>query len=873
MDLLDTLQQATGTPPAAQPSASTGPGAFDPTKTYGTPAAMLSNLTNQESSGGRNLVNPKTGAMGPYQFLPSTLAMLRNQGVKFDPFDPAQSRAAADWYIQKLKAENGGTYQGALKAYGGFQNADPSQYIDHVMNGVPGFSGGPAPTTPGQTSSGQQAPADTGPQSDLLTTLQTAVQNAQQSAQAAATPAPKAAPQQTSATQQKLNQGLGLDPFSSAVDAAAVRGLSGLAGSVAGLGAGAAKAITTMGDFGAANQAWENTAGKVSNAIEGALTPAGSAGAQQLGQAVADVPGRIIGGAVNAGSNAIGSGAQALGASPATAQKISDLAKFGANAALTIGGTRAMLRGTPEPAQPNPAAEASAAGPQPESAPQPGGISPEAAAKPRYVPNGDGTFTQVSPGMQAAAPSNVSVPAAAANLPTVSGKASDLFPSPDKSPTVSGPLPEADQAARLSVVRALGLDRVRDSVLTGDPQQAGVEYQNAKVSSPIGDVTRATIADEQNAIRNYADGVNDMTGRDPTLDAEGVGQKILAPLQKMSEWFDNQAGNLYTQARAQAGNVPLAETPALTNLLGDLDLRDRMAAAPDRQALYNAVQNRFARFSDLAEQTPAEQGTAPRTIENAENFRQWLNAVGRDNPQSGQFISQVKQALDTDVASAGGQGLFDQARSMWQQRQQMLADPGQLSKLLGDQDGTGLNRNVPMEKVGQRVVGMDGANFRNLLGSLTKIEQMAPELAPDVQGSLAEIRGQAARQLTDAGGKTEYWNASQFSKTAQSMAPKLKLIFNGDEMGALRTLNEAGRIIRQPGAYPGAAAQHINMFRSGIATALPYAANAVGHAVGGTVGGFAGQLAGNRLSSLARAGGESKAAAALAKRYSKNVNP
>ncbi|MCP3709722.1 transglycosylase SLT domain-containing protein [Paraburkholderia sp. CNPSo 3274] len=871
MDLLDTLQQATGTTPSAQPSASPGAAAFDPTKSYGTPAAMLNKLTNQESSGGKNLVNPTTGAMGPYQFTPGTLAMLRNQGVKFDPFDPAQSRAAADWYIQKLKAQNGGTYQGALKAYGGFQNADPSQYIDHVMNGVPGFSGGPAPTTPGQTSSGQQAPADTGPQSDLLATLQTAAQNAQ----AAATPAAKAAPLQTSATHQKLNQGLGLDPISSAVDAAAVRGLSGLAGSVAGLGAGAAKAVTTMGDFSAANQAWENTAGKVSNAIEGALTPAGSAGAQQLGQAVADVPGRIIGGAVNAGSNAIGSGAQALGASPQTAQKISNLAKFGANAALTIGGTRAMLRGTPEPAQPAPAAESTAAGgPQPEAAAPAAGISPEAAAKPRYVANGDGTFTQVSPGMQTPPASpDAGVPMAAANLPAVSGKAIDLFPSPDKSPTVSGPLPQADQAARLDVVRALGLDRVRDSVLSGDPQQAGVEYQNAKVSSPIGDVTRATIADEQNAIRNYADGVNDMTGRDPMLDAEGVGTKILAPLQKMSDWFDNQAGNLYQQAREQAGNVPLAETPALTNLLGDLDLRDRMSASPDRQALYNAVQNRFARFSDLAEQTPAEQGAAPRTIENAENFRQWLNAVGRDNPQSGQFISQVKQALDTDVGAAGGQGLFDQARSMWQQRQQMLADPGQISKLLGDQDGTGLNRNVPMEKVGQRVVGMDGANFRNLLGSLTKIEQMAPELAPDVQGSLAEIRGQAARQLTDAGGKTEYWNANQFSKTAQSMAPKLKLIFNGNEMGALRTLNEAGRIIRQPGSYPGAAAQHINMLRSGIATALPYAANAVGHAVGGTVGGFAGQIAGNRLSSLARAGGESKSAAALAKRYSKNVNP
>ncbi|WP_233854125.1 lytic transglycosylase domain-containing protein [Paraburkholderia sp. HD33-4] len=193
-DLLATLSQATGAqmPQSAAPS---GPGAFDPSKSYGTPSQMLDNLANQESSGGKNLVNKQTGAMGPYQFLPQTIADLRQQGVKFDPFDPQQSRAAADWYLQKLKAQNGGSYDGALKAYGGFVHADPSQYINHVENGVPGFSGGPAPTTPGQSYSGQQAPADSGPKSDLLDTLQSAMSGAP-AAPAAKPVQPTAAPQQ-----------------------------------------------------------------------------------------------------------------------------------------------------------------------------------------------------------------------------------------------------------------------------------------------------------------------------------------------------------------------------------------------------------------------------------------------------------------------------------------------------------------------------------------------------------------------------------------------------------------------------------------------------------------------------------------------------
>lgn len=895
-DLVSTLQ---GTAPPAQPSAAPTPQqtGFDPSKSYGTPPQLLNNLIHTESSGNSYAVNKDTGAMGPYQFMPSTLAMLSKQGIKFDPFDPTQARNAADYYIQQLKQQNGGTYEGALKAYGGFVTKDPSKYVASVMQGVP-----PAPTIPGQSNSGQQPQGYSGPTSDLFSTLQTGAQQAQNAPQQAPqVPAQQPASKpQPSAQRQAAASAFGLDPISSAVDAAAVRGLSGLAGGVAGLGAGALKALTTGGDWAAANQAWNQTSGKVGGAIESALTPAGNTTAQGVGQAVANVPGEVIGAGVNAGSNAVGAGAQGLGASPETARKISELTKFGANAALTIAGVRGMTRGVPESATAPAAGEAApdaAAAPQPGAQPQPAQGAQSATGmgatpKPRYRPNGDGTFSQVSPtqaapqapAMQAPAAAPTSVPTAPpsapvnpvpiASLPAVSGKSSELFPLPDKTPTVAGPLPAAAQAQNRAVINALGLDSVRDSVITGDAKQSGIEYENAKDGGPIGDVMSRTIAGEQNAIRNYAQSINDMTGRDPSLDPEGVGRKILAPFQKIGDWFDKQAGNLYSQARQAAGNVPLAETPELTAKLGDLDLRDRMSASPAGQTIYNAVQSRFARFTGLADQAGEEGAAAApaRTIDNAENFRQWLNAVGRDQPQFGNFIGQVKQALDTDVAAAGGQGLFNQARSMWAQRQQMLSDPAQLAKVIGDGDGD-LNRSIPLDKVGQRVVGMDTPNFRNTLSSLTKIEQLAPELAPDVQGALAEIRGQAAKQLTDAGGKNQYWNANQFSTTAQGMAPKLKLVFNNNEMGALRTLNEAGRVIRQPGPYPGAAAQHGNFFRSGIATALPYVANAAGHAVGGTVGGFAGQLGGNRLASLVRSSGESAAATKLAKRYRTNVSP
>ena len=85
---------------------------FDAKKSYGTPAKLL-NLNLQESSGNPYAINPDTKAMGHYQFLPDTAAALNKQGIKFNPFNPEESRAAADYQIQQLVKQNGGDYRKA----------------------------------------------------------------------------------------------------------------------------------------------------------------------------------------------------------------------------------------------------------------------------------------------------------------------------------------------------------------------------------------------------------------------------------------------------------------------------------------------------------------------------------------------------------------------------------------------------------------------------------------------------------------------------------------------------------------------------------------------------------------------------------------
>ncbi len=108
---------------------------------FGTPSTILNGLRQVESGGANGdpyAVNAKTGAMGPYQFTPSTIAMLAKQGIRFDPFDPDQSRNAADYYMAQLLKQSGGDYSKALAAYGGFKNADASKYIAQVESGGSG---------------------------------------------------------------------------------------------------------------------------------------------------------------------------------------------------------------------------------------------------------------------------------------------------------------------------------------------------------------------------------------------------------------------------------------------------------------------------------------------------------------------------------------------------------------------------------------------------------------------------------------------------------------------------------------------------------------------------------------------------------------
>jgi soluble lytic murein transglycosylase-like protein len=111
-----------------------------------TPALLDAVAQAEDASGDPRVVNPKSGAVGKYQILPSTAAMF---GVpRAALFDPTVSRNLAGLYLTKLARQYGNLPQ-ALAVYHGEAGADkgysaPSSYVRGILNRIgatPAYAG------------------------------------------------------------------------------------------------------------------------------------------------------------------------------------------------------------------------------------------------------------------------------------------------------------------------------------------------------------------------------------------------------------------------------------------------------------------------------------------------------------------------------------------------------------------------------------------------------------------------------------------------------------------------------------------------------------------------------------------------------------
>jgi hypothetical protein len=814
-DLLSTISQATGAPvpQAAAPAAPAGAGAFDPTKSYGTPPQMLDNLQHTESSGNPYAVNDKTGAMGPYQFTPSTLAMLRKQGVNFDPFDPQQARNAADWYLQTLKGQNGGTYEGALKAYGGFVTKDPSQYIGKVMAGVP--------TIPGQSNSGQQPAPDSGPTSDLFDTLQSAI----------SAPASKAAP--APQPSQPAETPLARLGHTAAGFADTVLGVPGQMAQQADYAVRRAFQQTPQqaeqaaaGDFGASTH-------PIGNAFGVTNTPGYQGEATQRAQAA-------IGDKVGQGVQAV---ANATGAAP------QDVANMAGSAALLVpGAAKAVGRFAGDAAVATAADDVAARAAAPANPTGP-------AMQPRPMVGGGSASTNLNP------------------YPQLTGEDASrgAFPQVKLSKVAQDVTPE-EQAVRANIANQIMGDNagaVRTGVITGNENTLRDEYAAAKTpnQTPATQAVRTQIANEQQALADYAEQRVNATGASQSITTNEERGRIINDAlygqdDSLTSYLKGAKQQIYDQARTTAGDNPIT-TNHVDTLFSDpqfqagVRLRGNESALAGAQDLIN-----LARTTGFRDPVTGEM-YAPGSVAAWDAVRKSINSNW--SPANASTIRAVNGAIDQDIAATGGQEMYKLGDRIHQVEKTLLDSKG-IGSVLGEYDQNGIKTGPSLENIPSKLNSLPLDQWQHIHDTLDDLSRGQirgapdgmPPVPPEVQQAAAQARaemdGALARSVYEAGAsKAGVWNQNSVNKVLNSsVGQKIMRNFSPDEVQAFHTLNYGGQIMPGVHSYEGAGNQLSRLQKPGfIERYAPRATTSAGAALGSAIpipgAGYVGAAAGERL--------------------------
>ncbi|HEY6019342.1 MAG TPA: lytic transglycosylase domain-containing protein, partial [Candidatus Paceibacterota bacterium] len=594
----------------SQPAQSKAP-AFNPSQSYGTPAKLLDNLQATESSGNRYAINKDTKAMGPYQFTPDTVAMLHKQGVKFDPFDPQQARAAADYYVSRLAQQNNGDYTKAMAQYGGFKTKDPSAYVGKVLNGV-------------------QASAQQPSEFDSIAADLSAPTN-KASAQPPADMTVTVTPNRGGFPQPKPGAKWGpsslSESFRNVVDTAKGVGETAL-NQVSGVGANIIGGWRGLSEL-AQGHGIDAAANAVRSEVEQGTYQPQTEGGKNLTEA-ASIPAQAIdyvaGKAGNAVNQAAGPGAATVVHTAIDALPMLFLRKGGGKPV-----TMPSLKVQPS--------------------------SMEALVKTVPV---DSVIAQ-APAAQTVPMTGKQAPETVAAQGTSQPGVSTVSQQPKITPTAqikeAAALPPIEQVARANVLKAVGIDDARLSAIEGHPLNAASEFQMGKFNEPAGQAAKAQFAAEKAALQAHTEGMVEKSGGSLGMDQEtrlARGNSILAPLDSLKQWFDDKTNQLYTAARERAQGQPVT-LQSTNDVLGQ---KSNFSGNSDSLQLRNGVQDRMQELGMLDDKG----NLISSTVDQAENLRKYLNEQW--SPKNSHVLGKLKDALDDDVMSMAGEDIFKEARDM-----------------------------------------------------------------------------------------------------------------------------------------------------------------------------------------------------------------
>jgi len=389
----------------------------------------------------------------------------------------------------------------------------------------------------------------------------------------------------------------------------------------------------------------------------------------------------------------------------------------------------------------------------------------------------------------------------------------------------TGKLPIEEQLYRAKTIEELGIPSIREGTKTGDGFKTADEYVTAKTSGPNKDLFNQQIATEQQALRNYANGIVEKTGGSVGLDENALynrGQSIAQPFDAFKNLLTEQMRNAYGAAKEVAADAPAVQPETFQKFL---NTNSNFVVNDSFKSLRNGIK------SHLTEQglVNKDGSIKPMTVDQSEMLRQYINS-NWNRDRSG-IIHKLTDSIDNDVTRVAGADIYEAARGIRTKMANLLEDPVGVSKIMDYDPKTPINRSTAFPDIPKAVEKMTPDQQAHLIKVL---QDMPPELQPQAQKAIAEIKSQFANRISEIGGKGEFWNAPAVSKYLKDNNRSLRILTSDPEMArALTVLNDGGHFLRMDNGYKGAAIQFKNMYDNPLISGT---AQALGGAIGGGIG-------------------------------------
>ena len=727
---MDDLEQLIRGSQTSQPSAKKDYGSLVTDK-------LLDQLKKVESGKDPYAVNKQTKALGPYQFMPETVADLHRKGYKFNAFDEKESRDAAKKYLTELVNKNEGDLDKALAAYGGFVTKDPTEYISKVKG-----------TEPTRKTEPVSAPSD-----DLESLILGTTQP-----EAKKEPA-KIKPRQTIEelqAQVKRPQGTFAEFVGEKIKGAGEAGLSALTGAVAapaGALAGIYETVTSP-KFGTqeAIQQGKQRAAQVQQSMT--YQPRTQAGQEML--------------------QAVGQAAEASKIPPVLVPEVAGFAPLVPAAKAQIQYQFARLK-----------------------APAPGVQAPSVAPSPVSnvnIPPARRAELQAQMTAKPATMSPTDVAAMQAQFEAKKGAIPKAqTPTGQEVPVPYAPLELGDQEAKKLIgvgaaevtPEKLRVQRAKDLPIpielskdqaTRNP--ADVRFARETAKDPVlGQALQAKYADDNLKIQKNLDNFIESTGAEYTGAAPGeIGQMLVNAVGPYQQARKNAIGPAYDAARA-AGEM---NTPVQVNRLVDFVEKNQSAAknAPVISAVQSEIQ-RLAKGGEI-------------TINDLEEIRKMANILAQDQGPNSHYGKQAIRIIDKMTEGKGGE-LYQKARRLNAEYMREFEDTPVVKNLLAMKRGT-TQRAVAIEDLVEKsMLKGPKSDVLQLFNTLNKA-------GPEGQQMINELRGYVAQRIKDEATKgvgrdingLPYVSTHGLNKMIVDLdrSGKLELLFGKQGAEHYRTLNE-----------------------------------------------------------------------------------